>query len=79
VTVHHRTDFAASMIDGRTVMEIDPQGRSAKEVVGLWDYISDRLEKNFRRTVFSAPNVAPGISQASPRPVGGFGRRVVGQ
>ena len=32
VTLHHRTDFAASMIDGRTVMEVDPQGRSAKEV-----------------------------------------------
>ena len=29
VTVHHRTDFAASMIDGRTVMEVDPNGRSA--------------------------------------------------
>ncbi|MFL6743921.1 MAG: AAA family ATPase, partial [Sphingomicrobium sp.] len=29
VTVHHRTDFAASMIDGRTVMEIDPQGSLA--------------------------------------------------
>jgi chromosome partitioning protein len=36
------------------------------------------LEKNFRRTVFAAPNAAPGISQAAPRPVGGFGRRVVG-
>ena len=31
VTLHHRTDFAASMIDGRTVMEIDPNGRSARE------------------------------------------------
>ena len=62
VTLHHRTDFAASMIDGRTVMEIDPNGRSAKEVVELWDYISDRLEKNFRRTVFAAPGAAPGIS-----------------
>jgi chromosome partitioning protein len=79
VTLHHRTDFAASMIDGRTVMEIDPEGRSAKEVGELWEYISDRLEKNFRRTVFAAPGAAPGISQASPRPVGGFGRRVVGQ
>jgi chromosome partitioning protein len=68
------------MIDGRTVMEIDPNGRSASEVIELWDYISDRLEKNFRRTVFAAPNAAPGISSAaSPRPVGGFGRRVVGQ
>jgi hypothetical protein len=25
VTLHHRTDFAASMIDGRTVMEVDPE------------------------------------------------------
>ena len=39
VTLHHRTDFAASMIDGRTVMEVDPNGRSAKEVdraVGIY-------------------------------------------
>eukprot|EP01035_Chromulina_nebulosa_P004809 gene4809-6550_t len=42
------------MIDGRTVMEIDPNGRSSQEVIQLWTYISDRLEKNFRRTVFSA-------------------------
>ena len=26
ITVHHRTEFAASMIDGRTVMEVDPTG-----------------------------------------------------
>jgi chromosome partitioning protein len=67
------------MIDGRTVMEVDPNGRSAREVTELWDYISDRLEKNFRRTVFAAPNQAQGISVSSPRPVGGFGRRVMGQ
>ena len=78
VTLHHRTDYAASMIDGRTVMEVDPQGRSAQEIVHLWDYISDRLEKNFRRTIFAAPtmqmNTPSGI-----RPVGGgFGRRVAG-
>ena len=60
VTLHHRTDFAASMIDGRTVMEIDPNGRSAKEVTELWEYISDRLEKNFRRTVFAAPGCGAG-------------------
>jgi chromosome partitioning protein len=76
-TLHHRTDFAASMIDGRTVMEIDPNGRSSQEVIQLWTYISDRLEKNFRRTVFSAPAaVSHQISTA--RPMGGFGRRVVG-
>jgi chromosome partitioning protein len=77
ITLHHRTDFAASMIDGRTVMEVDPKGRSAGEVVALWEYISDRLEKNFRRTVFSAPGIAP--AAAAPRSGGGFGRRVVGQ
>jgi chromosome partitioning protein len=77
ITLHHRTDFAASMIDGRTVMEVDPNGRSAGEVASLWNYIADRLEKNFRRTVFAAPAAAP-MMPGSNRPVGGFGRRVAG-
>ena len=72
VTLHHRTDFAASMIDGRTVMEVDPNGKSAQEIEELWRYISDRLEKNFRRTVFNAP----GTMAAMPvRGTGGFGRK----
>lgn len=75
VTIHHRTDFAASMIDGRTVMEVDARSKSAAEVETLWTYISDRLEKNFRRTVFSAPAIN-GAGFAA-RPTGGFGRRVV--
>jgi len=78
VIVHQRTDFAASMIDGRTVMEVNPESRSAQEIEQLWTYVADRLEKNFRRTVFAVPNggvtQAPGIK----RPVGGFGRRVAG-
>jgi chromosome partitioning protein len=78
VTIHHRTDFAASMIDGRTVMEVDPNSRSAREVEELWTYISDRLEKNFRRTVFASPVGFP-AHPAVQRPAGGFGRRVVGQ
>ena len=65
------------MIDGRTVMEVDPKGRSAQEIIELWEYMSDRLEKNFRRTVFSAPGTSQ--SAAAQRPMGGFGRRVVGQ
>jgi chromosome partitioning protein len=60
-------------------MEIDPKGRSAQEVIQLWAYISDRLEKNFRRTVFSAPAAAHNPQAvAAARPMGGFGRRVVG-
>ncbi|MEQ9661951.1 MAG: ParA family protein [Parasphingopyxis sp.] len=78
VTLHHRTDFAASMIDGRTVMEIDPNGKSAREIHELWSYISDRLEKNFRRTVFSSPRFAAQPSVQRPA-AAGFGRRVPGQ
>ena len=76
ITLHHRTDFAASMIDGRTVMEIDPNGKSAAEVAALWSYVNDRLEKNFRRTVFAAP-AAPASHFGASRPAGGFGRRVM--
>lgn len=78
VIVHQRTEFAASMIDGRTVMEVNPQGRSAQEIEQLWAYVSDRLEKNFRRTVFAVPG-APVSAAAAKRPGAGFGRRVAGQ
>jgi chromosome partitioning protein len=63
------------MIDGRTVMEVDAGSKSAAEVESLWAYVSDRLEKNFRRTVFAAPAAAAPFAAA--RPGGGFGRRVV--
>ncbi|HKR93660.1 ParA family protein [Novosphingobium sp.] len=78
VTLHQRTDFAASMIDGRTVMEVDPNGRSSQEVAALWNYVSDRLERNFRRTVFSVPTASQPVLQSAARPIGGFGRRVAG-
>jgi chromosome partitioning protein len=45
VTVHHRVDFAASMIDGRTVMEIDPFCQSSQEVTALWKYLYERLQR----------------------------------
>jgi len=76
ITLHHRTDFAASMIDGRTVMEVDPNGRSALEVTALWNYIADRLDKQFRRTVFTVSSGQ--LLPAGTRAAGGFGRRVVG-
>ncbi len=41
--VHNRVDYAGSMIDGRTVMETNPGGRSAKEMKDLWKYIQERL------------------------------------
>ena len=40
-----RTDFAASMTDGRTVQELDPSSRSAAEIVELWKYVDAQLRK----------------------------------
>lgn len=45
VTLYQRTDFAASMIDGRTAQEIDPGSRSAGEVTNLWNYVSAQIHK----------------------------------
>jgi chromosome partitioning protein len=45
VTIHHRVDFAASMIDGRTVGEVVPGSQSAKEITELWLYVQERLSR----------------------------------
>ncbi len=67
VSIHHRTDFAASMIDGRTVMEVGSKTRSAQEIEALWVYLNDRLEQVQRRTI-----IPVGVPAAGAR---GFGRR----
>lgn len=54
-TLHHRVDFAASMIDGRTVMELPGSSRSADEVAELWDYLVDRLEGRVADADLMAP------------------------
>lgn len=72
VTLHHRTDFASSMIDGRTVMECDPRSRSAAEVVALWDYLASRLEKAAQRGLVFDGAAPFGASRASRT----FGRRL---
>lgn len=45
VTIHHRVDFAASMVDGRTVGEVVAKSASAKEVRELWIYVQGRLSR----------------------------------
>lgn len=45
VIVHHRVDFAASMVDGRCVGEVVPKSQSSKEVRELWTYVQDRLAR----------------------------------
>ena len=46
--IHQRVDFASSMIDGRTVMELPNGSRSPEEIGGLWHFISDCLESRVR-------------------------------
>jgi len=73
--IHQRVDFAASMIDGRTVMEIDPGGRSAKEVSALWDYLHERLQRADGAIAGPAEDVLRG-----PAPIAApFGRRAFGR
>ena len=50
-TIHQRVDFANSMIDGRTVGELDANSNSAKEVATLWSYVNARLRKAVRENV----------------------------
>jgi chromosome partitioning protein len=50
VIVHQRIDFAGSMVDGRTVGEVNPQSRSAQEITNLWKYIYTHIRKYRRRT-----------------------------
>lgn len=79
VTLHHRVDFAASMIDGRTVMETKPNGKSAEEVEALWTYLADRIDR-LRPAHTNAPSDAcgghgPGNFNALGRQAPAFGRR----
>ena len=72
ITIHHRTEFAASMIDGRTVMELACNPRSSEEIAQLWDYLADRLE----RTTRPAPAPAAGVGVAArPGPAAYAGPR----
>jgi len=59
--IHQRTDFAASMIDGRTVMELPRAGRSTEEIERLWSYLHKRLE---RAAIPYAP--APALIEQTP-------------
>lgn len=45
VTLYQRTDYAASMTDGRTVQELDRKSRSSQEIADLWRYVFAQLRK----------------------------------
>ncbi len=68
VTVHHRVDFAASMVDGRTVGEVTPKSASAREIRELWIYVQGRLAR-LKHDAGFAPEFVPqsfAISGLSP-------------
>jgi chromosome partitioning protein len=65
VFIQQRTDFATSMIDGCTICELDPAGRSGIKIAQLWEYLAAQLEKQERQRVFHHPAAL------------GFGRRAV--
>lgn len=71
--IHQRTDFAGSMIDGRTVMELPRKSRSAAEIEQLWAYLDSRLHRDT-----SAQNIAAGAQLPPPDPAFGI-RSVVGE
>ncbi len=72
VTIYNRIDYAASMTDGRTVMEADPDGRSATEISMLWDYLAERL----RRFDGVRPVLADDTRLVDPPNISGIGRPV---
>lgn len=41
--VHQRVDYAASMIDGRTAMEIKASSPAVEEIRSFWTYVNGRL------------------------------------
>jgi chromosome partitioning protein len=43
-SIIHRADiFAASALDGRTVAEVEPGGKPAYEIDGLWTYVAGKV------------------------------------
>jgi chromosome partitioning protein len=57
--VHQRVDFASSMIDGRTVMELPGASRSTGEIAQLWTYLESRL---VRHPQYPRMPVVPGFA-----------------
>ncbi len=71
--IHQRTNFAASMIDGRTVMELPKTERSAIEIAELWDYVQNRLGRTPVATTLPSGHSIDEIEAALNQP-----RRAIG-
>ncbi len=65
--IHQRSDFASSMIDGRTVMEIPRKSPSADEIAALWRYLKERLAR-LQRPAHMIPSPSFVYSFGAPEP-----------
>lgn len=72
-TIHNRIDFATSMINGRSVMEMNPEGKSAAEIKAFWDYLGERLLRLERdegyQVLGSMFDEAPAEDEYRPDPI----------
>jgi chromosome partitioning protein len=64
--LHQRIDFASSMIDGRTVMEIGSSTKSPEEVAELWSFLEDRLKGRETSPLTSGSFLSGGATGSSP-------------
>jgi len=51
-----RVDFASSMIDGRTVLETDPKGRSAAEIRELYLFVNSSMSEKKKSRINEKKN-----------------------
>lgn len=74
----HMPGLGDIMSRGQTILDIDPDGAASASVMGIWDGICQRLDRNFRRTAFGtgAAGLAPLFQRHSATP---FGRRVLNE
>ncbi|PKP76573.1 MAG: chromosome partitioning protein ParA [Alphaproteobacteria bacterium HGW-Alphaproteobacteria-3] len=64
--LHQRIDFASSMIDGRTVMEIGSSTKSPDEISELWSFLEDRLQGRETSPLTSGSFVSGGATGSAP-------------
>ena len=66
VLVGQRVDFAASMTDGRTVMELPGTSKSSDEIAELWTYLAARLNGNVGALRMAVPKPKKRAVKATP-------------
>ena len=75
--IAHHSGLVDAMAEGLTIMETEPDCPVSAEIEQLWEQLCQRADKNFRRTVFTAPSPSGFAVAHRPGPIG-FGRRQIG-